>query len=62
MPLGELIQLALAHLSEGVSLRGLVQICGIPATTLRNNLNPILAAFDHLGSGAPGRDRHRRLR
>jgi hypothetical protein len=48
MPIIERVQLALAHLREGVSLRGLARIKGIPATTLRDNLNPVLAALDQL--------------
>jgi hypothetical protein len=48
MPILERVQLALAHLREGVSLRGLARIKGIPATTLRDNLNPVLAALDQL--------------
>ena len=48
MPIIERVQLALAHLREGVSLRGLARIRGIPATTLRDNLNPVLAALDQL--------------
>lgn len=42
------VRLALAHLREGVSLRGLARIHGIAATTLRDNINPVLAAFDRL--------------
>jgi hypothetical protein len=42
------VRLALAHLREGVSLRGMARTLGIPATTLRDNLNPVLAAFDQL--------------
>lgn len=48
MPILERVQLALAHLREGVSLRGLARIKGIPPTTLRDNLNPVLAALDQL--------------
>jgi hypothetical protein len=48
MPILERIQLALAHLREGVSLRGLARIKGIPPTTLRDNVNPVLAALDQL--------------
>lgn len=48
MPIVERVQLALAHLREGVSLRGLARIRSIPATTLRDNVNPILAAFEQL--------------
>lgn len=48
MALTARVQLALAHLREGVSLRGMARILAIPATTLRDNLNPILAAFDRL--------------
>lgn len=42
------VRLALAHLREGVSLRGMARMLGVPATTLRDNLNPVLAAFDRL--------------
>lgn len=42
------VRLALAHLREGVSLRGLARIHGIAATTLRDNINPVLTAFDRL--------------
>lgn len=42
------VRLALAHLREGVSLRGMARMLGIPATTLRDNINPVLAAFDRL--------------
>ena len=48
MPIIERVQLALAHLREGVSLRGLARIRGIPPTTLRDNVNPVLAALDQL--------------
>lgn len=44
MPLIERVQLALAHLRESVSLRGPARIRGIPPTTLRDNVNPVLAA------------------
>ena len=42
------VQLALAYLREGVSLRGLARIHAIPEATLRDNLRPVLAAFDRL--------------
>lgn len=42
------VRLALGHLREGVSLRGMARILGVPTTTLRDNLNPVLAAFDRL--------------
>lgn len=48
MPIGLRVRLALAHLREGVSLRGMARIHGIAPTTLRDNLNPVLAAFDRL--------------
>ena len=48
MPMTTRVQVALAHLREGVSPRGMARILGIPATTLRDNINPILAAFDRL--------------
>ena len=48
MPIGVRVRLALAHLREGVSLRGMARMLGIPATTLRDNINPVLAAFDQL--------------
>lgn len=48
MPIQTRVQLALAHLREGVSLRGMARILAIPATTLRDNINPVLAAFDRL--------------
>lgn len=48
MDIGLRVRLALAHLREGVSLRGMARIHGIAATTLRDNINPVLAAFDHL--------------
>jgi len=47
------VRLALAHLREGVSLRGLARVLGIPATTLRDNVNPVLAAFDRLAPLLP---------
>ncbi len=47
------VRLALAHLREGVSLRGLARILGIPPTTLRDNVNPVLAAFDQLAPLLP---------
>lgn len=53
MPILQRVQLALAHLREGVSLRGLARIHGIPATTLRDNLNPVLAALDQLAPVLP---------
>ncbi len=53
MPIVERVQLALAHLREGVSLRGLARIKGIPPTTLRDNRNPVLAAFDQLDPVLP---------
>lgn len=53
MPLIERVQLALAHLREGVSLRGLARIKGIPPTTLRDNVNPVLAALDQLSPVLP---------
>ncbi len=42
------VRLALGYLREGVSLRGMARILGIPTTTLRDNINPVLAAFDLL--------------
>ena len=42
------VRLALAHLREGVSLRGMARIHAIAPTTLRDNVNPVLAAFDRL--------------
>lgn len=48
MPIPVRVRLALAHLREGVSLRGMARMLGIPATTLRDNINPVLAAFDQL--------------
>lgn len=48
MPLVTRVQLALAHLREGVSLRGMARMLAIPATTLRDNLNPVLAALEQL--------------
>jgi hypothetical protein len=42
------VRLALGYLREGVSLRGMARILGIASTTLRDNLNPVLAAFDRL--------------
>lgn len=48
MALTTRVRLALGHLREGVSLRGMARILAIPTTTLRDNLNPILAAFDRL--------------
>lgn len=48
MDIGLRVRLALAHLREGVSLRGMARIHGIAATTLRDNINPVLAAFDRL--------------
>lgn len=48
MPIEVRVRLALAHLREGVSLRGMARIHGIAATTLRDNINPVLAAFDQL--------------
>lgn len=42
------VRLALGYLREGVSLRGMARILGIPTTTLRDNLNPVLVAFDRL--------------
>lgn len=42
------VRLALGYLREGVSIRGMARILGIPTTTLRDNINPILAAFDRL--------------
>jgi hypothetical protein len=48
MEIGMRVRLALAHLREGVSLRGMARIHGIAATTLRDNINPVLAAFDRL--------------
>lgn len=48
MPIVMRVRLALGHLREGVSLRGMARLLGIPATTLRDNLNPVLAAFDRL--------------
>lgn len=48
MEIGLRVRLALAHLREGVSLRGMARIHGIAATTLRDNVNPVLAAFDRL--------------
>lgn len=53
MPVIERVQLALAHLREGVSLLGLARIKGIPATTLRDNVNPVLAALDQLAPVLP---------
>lgn len=53
MPIIERVQLALAYLREGVSLRGLARIRAIPPTTLRDNLNPILAALDQLAPVLP---------
>lgn len=53
MPTVERVQLALAHLREGVSLRGLARIRSIPATTLRDNVNPVLAAFEQLAPVLP---------
>lgn len=53
MPIIERVQLALAHLREGVSLRGLARIRGIPPTTLRDNVNPVLAALDQLSPVLP---------
>lgn len=53
MPIVERVQLALAHLREGVSLRGLARVCSIPATTLRDNINPVLAAFEQLAPVLP---------
>lgn len=48
MEIGLRVRLALAHLREGVSLRGMARIHGIAATTLRDNINPVLAALDRL--------------
>lgn len=48
MPIEVRVRLALAHLREGTSLRGMARTLGIAATTLRDNLNPVLAAFDRL--------------
>jgi hypothetical protein len=48
MPIITRVQLALAHLREGTPLRGMARTLGIPNTTLRNNVNPVLAAFDQL--------------
>lgn len=48
MDIGLRVRLALAHLREGVSLRGMARVHGIAATTLRDNINPVLAAFDRL--------------
>ena len=48
MPIIDRVQLALSHLREGVSLRGLARLREIPATTLRDNVNPVLAAFEQL--------------
>lgn len=48
MAIATRVRLALGHLREGVSLRGMARILGIPTTTLRDNINPVLAAFDHL--------------
>lgn len=48
MPITTRVQLALAHLREGTSLRGLARTLAIPATTLRDNINPVLSAFEHL--------------
>ena len=42
------VRLALGYLREGVSLRGMARILGIPTTTLRDNINPVLAALDQL--------------
>lgn len=53
MPIIERVQLALAYLREGVSLRGLARIRGIPPTTLRDNINPVLAALDQLAPVLP---------
>jgi len=53
MAITERVQLALAYLREGVSLRGLARIRGIPSTTLRDNINPVLAAFDQLAPVLP---------
>lgn len=48
MPILERVQLALAYLREGVSLRGLARITAIPPTTLRDNVDPVLAALEQL--------------
>lgn len=48
MPIITRVQLALAHLREGTSLRGMARTLAIPATTLRDNLNPVLAALENL--------------
>jgi hypothetical protein len=48
MALNLRVRLALAYLREGVSVRGMARILGIPTTTLRDNINPVLAAFDRL--------------
>lgn len=53
MPIVMRVQLALAHLREGVSLRGMARILAIPPTTLRDNVNPVLAAFDRLDPVLP---------
>lgn len=53
MPITERVRLALAYLREGVSTRGLARITSIPNTTLRDNINPVLAAFDQLEAVLP---------
>ena len=47
------VRLALSYLREGVSIRGLARISGIPVTTLRDNIGPILEAFDRLAPLLP---------
>ncbi|MBK6857043.1 MAG: hypothetical protein IPG97_10990 [Microthrixaceae bacterium] len=52
---------SLAYLREGCRL-GAGPITSIPNTTLRDNINPVLAAFDPARSGAARRHRDRELR
>lgn len=42
------VPLTLGNLREGVSLRDMAPILGIPTTTLRGDTNPILAPFECL--------------
>lgn len=35
------VRLALGHLRQVISLRGMARILGIPATRLRDNFNPV---------------------
>jgi hypothetical protein len=48
MAIATRVRLALGHLREGVSLRGMARMLGIPAMTLRDNINPVLAALERL--------------